>query len=362
MKKNYTNNDIALKDERDFSLLFSLNNPVETGFILQVFELAKTIAKKGLVKFRSHGTCMYPCIKPGDTLHIEPKNAEQIKIGNVAVYRRCNRLFSHRTIDKGKDNGLYYIFTRPDTAESGREGPIFDENILGIVSTIERDGKIFKPVQKSYPLDESIVLKFLLKLYQLKHFVIENIAIVITYIQPIKIYRRIARFLFSRTNNKLDFSILVPLKSKKTNRFYQKFSFQEFAAQHLNKKGNLPSKWLFVLNMNSKEAAFLSFIYKPQIASFPGWWILDDWIRISCRGTGIEEKMLDQVDNLFGQMGISRIYLHLYQQEKVKKKLFNSLGFKEKFVHSNQIPNKECPQLLQGVIMERIVKRVEKNE
>ncbi|MBU0985685.1 MAG: hypothetical protein KKH68_00400, partial [Proteobacteria bacterium] len=116
---------------------------------------------------------MYPCIKPGDILHIDPRNAEKIRIGDVVIYRKCNRLFSHRTIDKGKDNGSYYLITRPDTAESGHEGPIIDENILGIVSTIERDGIIFKPVQKEYPLGKSIFFNVCLRLHHLKQYLFE---------------------------------------------------------------------------------------------------------------------------------------------------------------------------------------------
>ena len=70
--------------------------------IVEVFDLAKAAAENNLIRFRSQGICMYPYLKPGDILQIEPKTAQEIKIGDIAVFKRSDYLYAHRAIEKGR--------------------------------------------------------------------------------------------------------------------------------------------------------------------------------------------------------------------------------------------------------------------
>ncbi len=305
------------------------NNPDEMGLVIQIFELGKVFVEKKSVKFRSHGTCMYPCIRPGDILRIEPKIAEQIQIGDIAVYRRSDRLFTHRTIDKGENNSSHYIITRPDTASCGNEGPIFDEDILGIVSGIKRKAKILGPAKKNYTLAKRIFIILWLKWYRFEHYLFEEFISAVASIQQFKVYRRIANLLFSRSSKKTDFSIHVPVSSKITDRFYRKISPQEFVTQSVNTREHSIPKWTITLNVNSKPAAFLSFVYRPQDCPFSGWWICEAKIRIRYRGTGIEDKLFDKVKGLLRQSGISQIFVSFFKGEYLSRILFENLGFRE---------------------------------
>jgi len=49
-------------------------------------ELGRVLADCGKVTFRAQGTCMYPCIQPGDMLHIESRTTEQVQVGDIAVF------------------------------------------------------------------------------------------------------------------------------------------------------------------------------------------------------------------------------------------------------------------------------------
>jgi hypothetical protein len=84
---------------------------------------------------------MYPCVQPGDTLHIESRPIEDVKVGDITVVRHDGLLFGHRTIAKGEDEDGPYIVTRPDRSNRGSDGPTYKENILGVVKRIERRGK-----------------------------------------------------------------------------------------------------------------------------------------------------------------------------------------------------------------------------
>ena len=176
--------------------LFFLDNPGETGLIIQLFELGRLFAEKKIIKFHSQGICMYPCIIPGDVLRIEPRSANEIRIGDVAVYKRCNRLFAHRTINKGQKNNLNYIITRPDTARYGNDGPSFDKDILGIVSNVERKNRILDTARKDYGLGKQLILSFRFKAYCFRQYLFGKIVYIVTFIQQFKAYKKIAGFLF----------------------------------------------------------------------------------------------------------------------------------------------------------------------
>jgi len=324
------------------------------GLVVQIFELGKVFVEKKSVKFRSQGTCMYPCIRPGDILRIEPKIAEQIQIGDIAVYRRSNRLFTHRTIDRGKNNGSHYIITRPDTASCGNEGPIFDQDILGIVSGIERKTKILSPAKKDHTLVKRIFMILCLKWYRFEQYLFEEIISAITSVQQFKVYRKIANLLFSRSSKKTDFSIHVPVSSKMTDRFYRKISPQELVAQSVNTRKHSIPKWTITLNVNSKPAAFLSFVYRPQDCPFSGWWICEAKIRIRYRGTGIEDKLSDKVEGLLRQSGISQIFVSFFKDEHSNRILFENLGFREiRIYEEDNLFKDKNNQFITRVVMQK---------
>jgi hypothetical protein len=299
------------------------------SLILQLFELKEVLLEKKMVKFYAKGICMFPCIRPRDSLHIKQKNAEKIKVGDIAVYRGLNRLFAHRTVKKGKDNGRDYIFTRPDTAGYGNEGPIFDKDILGVLSCIKRKGQILSTEKKDYNSAAGLFLNICFKGH---HFCGRLFRVTIhfaAYIQQFKIYRMITNFLFTRLNKKIDFSIQVPLNSRTTNRFYRIISPEEFAKGNIEKGKDYISKWAVKMSINSKPAASLSFIFEPQNCPFSGWWISEARVNIRYRGTGVEEELFQRVDGLLKQSGVSQIFVGVSERAYLEQSMFKRLGFRE---------------------------------
>jgi hypothetical protein len=136
-------------------------NISSTGTLLQFFDLREELIRKKLIKFQAKGMCMYPCARPGDILHIEYKRAEEMQIGQIAVYRKGNNLFGHRVTAKGYQENLAYILTRSDTAKGQSEGPIFNRDIAGVVCGIERKKRILPPEKVRCTWGQRIYLKIL---------------------------------------------------------------------------------------------------------------------------------------------------------------------------------------------------------
>ena len=168
---------------------FLLNNNLEASLVLQMFELGHLFLENNMIKFYNQGKCMYPCIRPKDALHLESRNAGGIQVGDIAVYRRFNRLFAHRTIDKGSKDGHDYIVTRPDTARLGNDGPSFDKDILGIVVRIERNGVLIDTKPKEYSLIVKLFLDIDIYFRGLGEYYWNRLAYLHSYLQQYKFYR-----------------------------------------------------------------------------------------------------------------------------------------------------------------------------
>lgn len=314
-------------DKKNIPSLFFSNNPHKTGLILQIFELGRLFVEKKMVKFHPQGTCMYPCIRPGDTLHIEPRSVGEVRLGDIAVYRRYDHLFAHRTIAKGNDNGRDYIITRQDTAKFGNDGPSFEQDILGIVARVERKGKTLDITKKDYPLVKRFFFNLYLQYYHLRQYLWIKIIYFISHVQQQQAYRKFARFLFIKSKKKIEFSLQAPISPKANSRFFRELSTKELL-ESLKSESPI-SKWTIALNINSKPAGCLSFVFKPGNCPFCGWWLYEAKLRIRYRRTNLEERLLQEAYNLLKQSGIKEVSISVFKDAPLDRKIFKNMGFKE---------------------------------
>ena len=106
---------------------------------LSITELLSTLVDKGLsCKFQAKGHSMSPFIKDGDAITVSPKIGCSPRFGDVVafIHPRTEKLFIHRVVWKKRDA---YIVKGENTLES--DGLIKKENILGVVTKVERKGK-----------------------------------------------------------------------------------------------------------------------------------------------------------------------------------------------------------------------------
>ena len=298
---------------------------------------------------------MYPTLKPKDTLYIEPRTAEEIKVGDIVVFRRLNYLYGHRTIAKEKYGDSSYILTRPDTSKDGNDGPSFNEDILGIVSSVERKGRIINLAKEKKAPTKRMFFNFYLKWYHFKKELFEKIIYVILYIQQVKIYKKIATFLFSKLQRKIDISIKAPLNFKMTSKFYQMVSLEEFKLLSLNMAGEdaIPVWWSIIANVDSQPVGLVSFVYKPADCPFFGWWISEVNIRIRYRGMGIEERLFKEINDIFNNLGVKQISVGFFEKIKLNKKTFGNLYFKETSAYVDKFDSVDRNKIVTPIVMQR---------
>jgi signal peptidase I len=301
----------------------------ETGLILQMFELGKLFVEKKMVKFHSEGTCMYPYVRPGDVLHLESRSIQEIKIGEIAVFRRFNRLLAHRVIEKGNDNGSAFIITKPDTASFGNDGSVFDKEILGIVSKVERRGRLLTTQKRDYGLFKRAGLDISLFGYYSKRYLCQKIVYLITLIQQLPVYCLIARQVLYKNKTNISFSSRLPLNNDITKHFEATVTPEELIQMNSSFDGSRMLRWDLVMKVDAKQAASISLVYRPKDCFFPGWWVSDFCLKIKYRRTHIQERLIKQLDEILTGLKIPCVFASVYENALVEYMIYRNFGFKE---------------------------------
>jgi len=97
------------------------------------------------VRFRAPGRSMYPTIREGEAITVEPILPSQIKVGDIILHRLDDSVIAHRVarIDRKQGGALRFIL-RSDTWGQYDE-PVHADQIMGKVVSAERGGRSSNP-------------------------------------------------------------------------------------------------------------------------------------------------------------------------------------------------------------------------
>jgi GNAT superfamily N-acetyltransferase len=102
---------------------------------------AEVLQREGTLKLRVRGSSMFPFIRSGDVVAIEPIHAAQLQPGGVVLYRSGrNRLAIHRVMRLYRDGSREMFSIRGD-AYAGPCEEVQSAQILGRVVRVERQDK-----------------------------------------------------------------------------------------------------------------------------------------------------------------------------------------------------------------------------
>jgi hypothetical protein len=244
---------------------------------------------------------MYPCVQPGDTLHIESRLIEDIKVGDIAVVRHNGCFFGHRTIAKGEDEDGPYIVTRPDRSNHGNDGPTHRENILGVVNGIERRGK--KASTNPKPL--SFCEKARVSLWEWWNWDARlRVSKRLERVQRRRLYKSIASPCLKALHPQLRYEVRTPLKPGQSYDLYRLFLPDQFNVSQSLHQGKPVMEWTLALYLDAQRipAGWATVIRRPE--SCPrgkGWDIEDLWVRIRYRGAGLEDRISKQAEKILAR-------------------------------------------------------------
>lgn len=109
-------------------------------------ELAGEVLRSyGSLHLRVTGHSMLPTVWPGDTLVIEPANNRDVSEGDIVMFSNGQRLVAHRLVAKAR--GSSDLIETQGDAVSSPDSPVVQDDLLGKVSLILRNGRCITPSQ-----------------------------------------------------------------------------------------------------------------------------------------------------------------------------------------------------------------------
>jgi signal peptidase I len=102
--------------------------------------IADALKRRGRLSLRVHGTSMLPWVRPKDIALIRKIAMENVRCGDVVLFRRENHLFVHRIVEKRGSLDAAQLFSKGD-AHPTSDGVVQEQELLGRVVRIYRDGQ-----------------------------------------------------------------------------------------------------------------------------------------------------------------------------------------------------------------------------
>jgi len=262
-----------------------------SGLAVASLDIGRVLADRDGVTFRAQGTCMYPTVRPGDVLRIRSCSAAEVAVGDIAVCRTPEYLFSHRVIDAGEKDGHAYVVTRPDRSRQGGDHPTFDEDLLGVVVSIDRKGRPVSLQPTVSPWALRCYHRVRLGLVEAKPRGRLWLSAVAMRVQDRRLYRSLARRWYRRALPHVRFNVRLPVNATLGEAVYRELEPGDFVPG-ATWNGRPVDRWTLTAHVDSTRdpAGWLTFVRDPD----DSWRAVESYVRVRYRGTGLDDALLRQ--------------------------------------------------------------------
>ena len=95
------------------------------------------------LSFRMHGNSMYPTLKDGEWGHVEKYSPDQLKVGDIVVFKAHEKLIAHRLIGIIQQNGTLTFIAKGDKNKD-KDEPFTSKALVGKITSFQRKKKVIK--------------------------------------------------------------------------------------------------------------------------------------------------------------------------------------------------------------------------
>ena len=271
------------------------------GLSVASLEIGRVLADRDCLTFRAQGTCMYPTIQQGDVLRLRSCAASQVRVGEIAVCRTPEYLFSHRVIATGERDGRPFVVTRSDRSPGEGDGPTFDEDLLGVVVSATRAGKPvpLQPTRYAWPGRTWYAARLALieTTARLRWWQVQHLA-------PLEgnvLQRTLARAWFKLARPRMTFVVRVPLNATLGDDVFRRIDPAEF--DPASKWHDRPiERWMLVAHLDgaAEPAAWATFVRDAK----ESWRVAESHVRRRYRGAGLDAALAERARGVLGR-GVS---------------------------------------------------------
>jgi ATP-binding cassette, subfamily B, bacterial len=110
----------------------------------QLIDIAESLLDDHhILNFSMHGNSMYPTMKEGDCGQVGKCHPDDLKIGDIVVFKLHGKLVAHRLIDIFQQKEVRMFMAKGDK-NFQKDAPFTERDIIGIITSIQRNGKTIK--------------------------------------------------------------------------------------------------------------------------------------------------------------------------------------------------------------------------
>lgn len=84
---------------------------------------------------------MYPTIRDGETVTVEPVCANEVRRGDILLYQTTSRVIAHRVVEIVSVENSGVVFTLRGDSLRSCDAPVRAEQVLGRIVSVEREGR-----------------------------------------------------------------------------------------------------------------------------------------------------------------------------------------------------------------------------
>ena len=295
---------------------------------------AAIVERGGSFSFQAYGSSMFPFIRDGDTLAIQPIDPAELDVGDVAFYTSApDRLTAHRIVRVQTHSDGILLLARGD-ASTGPAEAVQPSQVLGHVVSLQRRSRTIRldePIRRRLTLlwiKTAPLGPWLLHLVRLG----QRAAIwLLTHIQALRAYRRLARTL---ARPKLHVCQAVAADAASLSRLYRQASIPE-----LDDPGTVMAAWFEHLPDPNGDVSLATIggrlagaaVLRP-ISNGPdphaGWWLLGLLVRTRYRGAGAGEQLVRRALARAAVRGSPQVRLLVCKRNRPALALFEKVGFR----------------------------------
>jgi len=266
--------------------------------LTDLLEISDLLLRSGAFRFRVAGWSMYPALRKGDRIAVDPVRPAQLRVGDLLLFHHLGQLICHRLIALHEAGPVPRIITKGD-AVTGCDGPLQPDQVLGRVVSVGRSG----------PWGESLAVW----MDRWKERLVRGVAQGLTFLQGLRSYRRVMRGLLSRS-----FAYSVGLLEGR--RWYQ--------YQRLPRGGGSP---VLKPDQSFRLLARLAGICVGSLqveARAEGYWLEGLYVRLAYRGLGVASQLVALACNL-APLSEAGVLLAAGQPgDTAALRLFKKMGFR----------------------------------
>jgi len=112
---------------------------------------AEVVRKHGRLRLRVTGLSMLPAVWPGDIVTVARQEPAHVLPGELVLVEHEGGLRLHRLVARQRSPEIDHLVTRGDSL-SADDPPVRPEQVLGVVTSIQRGGRALAPQRSASKL------------------------------------------------------------------------------------------------------------------------------------------------------------------------------------------------------------------